>query len=435
MTHTQILIHVWWPSDTRSSHLTSIDKATAMDTSTHFEKLLADMKLDGRYRTFAELERMAGAFPTALWHRPDGERQQVTVWCSNDYLGMGQHPDVLAAMHQAIDLSGAGAGGTRNISGTNHQHVALEAELADLHGKQAALIFTSGWISNLAALGTLGRVLPDCVIFSDAQNHNSMIEGIRRSGAEKHIFRHNDAAHLNELMSAVDPARPKIVAFESVYSMDGDIAPIAALCDVADRHGAITYLDEVHAVGLYGPQGGGIAERDGLAHRLTIIEGTLAKAFGVIGGYVSGPALLIDVIRSMAESFIFTTSLCPHLAAGALAAIRHVRSHPEDRAQQAKNAACLKAMLRDAGLPVLDTPSHILPVIVGDAHLCRRITERLIAEHAIYVQPINYPTVARGEERLRLTPTPFHTKAHMRALVDALVAIGHDLGWPAIRHA
>ncbi|MCX2699227.1 5-aminolevulinate synthase [Ochrobactrum chromiisoli] len=406
-----------------------------MNYDKSFEDLLADMKLDGRYRTFAELERIAGEFPTALWHRPDGQKQRVTVWCSNDYLGMGQHPDVLAAMHEAIDLSGAGTGGTRNISGTNRQHVALEAELADLHGKDAALIFTSGWISNLAALGTLGRVLPNCAIFSDAQNHNSMIEGIRRSGADKFIFRHNDAAHLDELMSGIDPDRPKIVAFESVYSMDGDIAPISAICDVADKHGALTYLDEVHAVGLYGQRGGGVAEREGLAHRLTIIEGTLAKAFGVMGGYVTGPAILIDVIRSMADSFIFTTSLCPHLAAGALAAIQHVKAHPEERARQAANATRLKAMMNDAGLPVLDTPSHILPVIVGDAHLCRLISERLLTEHAIYVQPINYPTVARGQERLRITPTPFHTEAHMRSLIDALLAVGSDIGWPAIQRA
>lgn len=411
---------------------TDIEKAAEMDYTAWFQKLLTEMKLDGRYRTFAELERIAGAFPTARWHRPDGETQQVTVWCSNDYLGMGQHPDVLAAMHRSIDLSGAGTGGTRNISGTNRQHVALETELADLHGKEGALIFTSGWISNLAALGTLGRVLPDCVIFSDAQNHNSMIEGIRRSGAEKHIFRHNDPAHLDELMSAVDPDRPKIVAFESVYSMDGDIAPIAAICDVADKHGAITYLDEVHAVGLYGPRGGGIAERDGLAHRITIIEGTLAKAFGVMGGYISGPAVLIDVIRSMADSFIFTTSLCPHLAAGALTAIQHVKMHPDERRCLAHNVARLKSMLIDAGLPVLDTPSHILPIIVGDAHLCRHISERLLADHAIYVQPINYPTVARGQERLRVTPSPFHTEAHMHSLVSAISAVGSDLGWPAI---
>ncbi len=408
---------------------------TIMDFNSRFQDLILDMKLDGRYRTFIELERVAGEFPVALWRRPDGTTRSVTVWCSNDYLGMGQHPDVLAAMHEAIDLSGAGAGGTRNISGTNRHHVALETELADLHGKEGALIFTSGWISNLAALGTLGRVLPDCVIFSDAQNHNSMIEGIRRSGAEKFVFRHNDASHLDELMSAVDADRPKIVAFESVYSMDGDIAPIEAICDVADKHSAITYLDEVHAVGLYGARGGGIAERDGLAARLTIIEGTLAKAFGVMGGYIAGPAMLIDVVRSMADSFIFTTSLCPHLAAGALAAVQHVKAHSEDRARQADNAALLKSMLRDAGLPVLDTPSHILPVIVGDAHLCRRISERLLDKHEIYVQPINYPTVARGQERLRITPTPLHTKVHMQALVDALVAVGSDLGWTAVRRA
>lgn len=395
-----------------------------------FRALLSELKLDGRYMTFAQLERIAGAFPSALRHRPDGSTQRVTVWCSNDYLGLGQHPDILDAMHRAIDLCGVGTGGTRNISGTNCQHVALESELADLHGKEAALIFTSGWISNLAALGTLGRILPDCAIFSDALNHNSMIEGIRRSGAERFIFRHNDVAHLEELMAGIDPDRPKIVAFESVYSMDGDIAPIAAICDMADRYGAITYLDEVHAVGLYGPEGGGIADREGLANRLTIIEGTLAKAFGVMGGYVAGPALLIDVIRSMADSFIFTTSLCPHLAAGALAAVRHVRAHPQDRARQAENAAELKAMLQAAGLPVLDTPSHILPVVVGDAHLCREICARLLDLHDIYVQPINYPTVARGQERLRITPTPFHTSDHMRALIDALVETGQAHGWP-----
>ena len=404
-----------------------------MDLNARFRDLISEMKLDGRYRTFIELERIAGEFPTALWHRPDGKVQHVTVWCSNDYLGMGQHPDVLAAMHEALDLSGAGTGGTRNISGTNRQHVALETELADLHGKEAALIFTSGWISNLAALGTLGRLLADCAIFSDALNHNSMIEGIRRSGAERFIFRHNDAAHLDELISGIDPARPKIVAFESVYSMDGDIAPIGAICDVAEKHGAITYLDEVHAVGLYGARGGGIGEREGIAHRLTLIEGTLAKAFGVMGGYVAGPALLIDVIRSRADSFIFTTSLCPHLAAGAVAAIQHVKAHPEERARQAENTARLKAMLRRADLPVLDTPSHILPVIVGEAHLCRRISERLLTEYGIYVQPINYPTVARGQERLRITPTPLHSEAHMRELVGALVSVGRDLGWTAVR--
>src|SRR6201996_8980037 len=313
------------------------------DFNERFAQLIADMKLDGRYRTFAQLERIAGEFPSALWHHPDGSSRRVTVWCSNDYLGMGQHPDVMAAMHRTIDRSGAGTGGTRNISGTNLVHAQLETELADLHGKEAALIFTSGWVSNLAALGTLGRLLPNCAIFSDELNHNSMIEGIRRSGAERFIFRHNDLAHLDQLLASVDPARPKIVAFESVYSMDGDIAPIAAICDVAERHGAITYLDEVHAVGLYGARGGGIAEREGVAGRLTLIEGTLAKAFGVMGGYVAGPALMIDVIRSLADSFIFTTSLCPHLAAGALAAVRHVKAHPEERARQARNGATLKA--------------------------------------------------------------------------------------------
>lgn len=392
-----------------------------------FREVLQDMKLDGRYRTFIELERIAGEFPTALRHRADGTTQRVTVWCSNDYLGLGQHPDILAAMHGALDLSGAGAGGTRNISGTSRQHVALESELAGLHGKEAALLFTSGWISNLAGLGTLGRVLPGCAIFSDAQNHNSMIEGIRRSGAERFIFRHNDFAHLEELMSSIAPDRPKIVAFESVYSMDGDIAPIAEICDVADRHGAITYLDEVHAVGLYGPSGGGIADREDLADRITVIEGTLAKAFGVMGGYVAGPTLLVDVIRSMADSFIFSTSLCPHIAAGALAAIRHVKTHPEERAIQAANVARLKTMLSAVGLPVLATPSHIIPIIVGDAHLCREISERLLEEHAIYVQPINYPTVARGQERLRITPTPFHTQAHMESIVSAFASIVSNL--------
>ncbi len=400
-----------------------------MDYVARFESLIGEMKLDGRYRTFIELERLAGEFPTALWRQPDAAPRRVTVWCSNDYLGMGQNREVLAAMHSAIDQFGAGTGGTRNISGTNRSHVALETELADLHDKEAALLFTSGWISNLAALGTLGRVLPDCAIFSDALNHNSMIEGIRRSGAERFIFRHNDAAHLDELMSAVAPDRPKIVAFESVYSMDGDIAPIAKICDVADRHGAITYLDEVHAVGLYGPRGGGIAEREGLAHRLMVIEGTLAKAFGVMGGYVASSALLIDVIRSCADSFIFTTSICPHLAAGATAAIRHLKDSTEERAQQQAAVDRLIAMLRAADMPVPDTQSHIVPLIIGDAHLCKATSDLLLAEHDIYVQPINYPTVARGQERLRLTPTPFHTEAHMQALVDALVDARARLGW------
>jgi 5-aminolevulinate synthase len=405
------------------------DMTDRVDFSERLAQLIVDMKSDGRYRTFIQLERIAGEFPTALWHCPDGQSRLVTVWCSNDYLGMGQHPNVLKAMHRTIDGSGAGTGGTRNISGTNRAHIELETELADLHEKEAALIFTSGWISNLAALGTLGRLIPGCAIFSDALNHNSMIEGIRRSGAERFIFRHNDVAHLDELMSGIAPERPKIVAFESVYSMDGDIAPIAAICDVADKHGAMTYLDEVHAVGLYGPHGGGIAERDRVSHRVTLIEGTLAKAFGVMGGYVAGSSLMIDVVRSFANSFIFTTSLCPHLAAGALAAVRHLKAHPEQRAQQQRNVKKLKSMLQAARMPVLDSPSHILPVIIGDAHKCRRASELLLTEHGIYIQPINYPTVPRGLERLRITPTPFHTEAHMQHLIHALVDVRARLGW------
>lgn len=409
--------------------------AGSFDFNLAFAQLIDEMKLDGRYRTFMQLERIAGEFPTALWHHPDGSSRRVTVWCSNDYLGMGQHPDVLAAMHDTLDRSGAGTGGTRNISGTNLAHLQLENELADLHGKQAALIFTSGWISNLAALGTLGRLLPGCAIFSDALNHNSMIEGIRRSGAKRFIFRHNDASHLDELMGSVDPACPKLVAFESVYSMDGDVAPIAAICDVAEKYGAITYLDEVHAVGLYGPRGGGIAERDGVTHRVTLIEGTLAKAFGVMGGYVAGSGLMIDVIRSFADSFIFTTSLSPHVVAGALAAVRHLKNDASLRIRQQRNVQKLKSMLRAAGMPVLDSASHILPLIIGDAHLCRQTSDLLLSEHGIYIQPINYPTVARGQERLRITPSPFHGDQHMMHLIDALLAVRERVGWPTARKA
>ncbi len=375
---------------------------------------------EGRYRTFIDIERRKGAFPNAKWRRPDGQEQPVTVWCGNDYLGMGQHPAVLEAMHEAIDAAGAGSGGTRNISGTTVYHKRLEAELADLHGKEAALLFTSAYIANDATLSTLPKLFPGLIIYSDELNHASMIEGVRRNGGAKRIFRHNDLEHLRELLAADDPALPKVIAFESVYSMDGDFGPIEAICDLADEFNALTYIDEVHAVGMYGPRGGGVAERDGLMDRLDIINGTLGKAFGVHGGYIAASAKMCDAIRSYAPGFIFTTSLPPAVAAGAAASVKHLKTDQALRERHQTQARILKVRLKAMGLPIIDHGSHIVPVIVGDPVHCKQLSDMLLDDFGIYVQPINFPTVPRGTERLRFTPSPVHGPDEMNRLVAAL---------------
>jgi 5-aminolevulinate synthase len=400
-----------------------------MDYKRAFADALQALKDEGRYRVFADIRRDRGRFPAAH-HFTEGAARPITVWCSNDYLGMGQHPAVIAAMHDALDSAGAGSGGTRNISGTTHYHVELEAELADLHGKEAALVFTSAYVANDTTLTTLRKLLPGLVIFSDAKNHASMIAGIRNGGGEKLIWRNNDLADLEAALKKVDPARPKVIAFESVYSMDGVMAPVGAICDLAQKYSALTYLDEVHAVGLYGPHGGGLAERDGVMQRVDIVNGTLAKGFGVMGGYIAGTRDLCDAIRSYAPGFIFTTSLAPAIAAGAVASIRHLKASRAERERHQERAHTLKRRLRAARLPIMDNQSHIVPLLVGDPVLTKRITDALLERFAIYVQPINYPTVPRGTERLRITPQPQHSDADMDRLVLALSELWAEFGLP-----
>ena len=399
------------------------DPGSDLDYNRIFAAAIDRLHAEGRYRVFIDILRNKGAFPSARCFAGHNGPKPITVWCSNDYLGMGQHPKVVAAMEEALHDAGAGSGGTRNIGGNTHYHVDLEAELADLHGKEAALLFTSGYISNEATLSTLGKLLPGCIIFSDELNHASMIAGIRNSGCEKRVFRHNDLAHLEALLAEAPADAPKLIAFESVYSMDGDVAPIAQICDLADRYNAITYLDEVHAVGMYGPRGGGISERDEVAHRVTVIEGTLGKAFGVMGGYIAADRNIVDVVRSYAPGFIFTTSLSPVLAAGVLASVRHLKQSTAEREAQQAHAAMLKALFADAGLPAMPSTTHIVPLLVGCPVKAKRISDILLAEYGIYVQPINFPTVPRGTERLRFTPGPHHDEAMMRELTRALVEI------------
>jgi 5-aminolevulinate synthase len=399
-----------------------------MDYQQAFARALDELRQERRYRVFTHIERDAARYPRALWHSPGGIRE-IVIWCSNDYLGMGRHPDVIGAMADTARRVGAGAGGTRNISGTSRAIVELEAELADLHGKEAGLVFTSGYISNETGIATIAKLLPDCLILSDAGNHNSMIEGVRRSGREKAIFRHNDLAHLEELLE-VAGNRPKLIVFESIYSMGGDIAPIGEICDLAARYGAMTYLDEVHAVGMYGPRGGGVAERDGVMQHVDVIEGTLGKAFGVVGGYIAGSQMVVDAVRSFAPGFIFTTALPPAVAAAATVSIRHLKCSTVERAQQQAQVQKTKDALVAAGLPVMPTETHIIPVMVNEAGACKAASDMLLTEHGIYIQPINFPTVTRGTERLRITPTPFHDERLIGELVDALVAVWRKLDLP-----